>query len=123
MRAAEQQGVDARRVLHRGEQALGEDRDLVARGLAALDELDEAGARRGRELDVGTGGRDGPVVRTRADVPTVPITPTRPLRVAGTSACAPGSITPITGTGISSTRSSSAAAAAVLQATMIAFAS
>ena len=43
VRAAEQQGVDVG-LAHRGEQALGEDRDLVAGRLAALDELDEAGA-------------------------------------------------------------------------------
>ncbi len=54
---------------------------------------------------------------------TVPITPTLPLRVAFTSACAPGSITLMTGTGISSTSSSSAAAAAVLHATTTALTS
>ena len=50
-------------------------------------------------------------------MPTVPITPTRPERVAGTSARTPGSITPTTGTPVAACSSSSAAAAAVLQAT------
>src|SRR5438067_761191 len=44
-------------------------------------------------------------------VPTVPITPTRPLRVAATAARAPGSITPSTGTSASKRRISRAAAA------------
>ena len=56
-------------------------------------------------------------------VPTVPMTPIRPVRVAVTSARTPGWITPSTGTGSSSTSWSRAAAAAVLQATTIAFAS
>ena len=56
-------------------------------------------------------------------VPTVPITPTRPDRVACTSARAPGSITPSTGTGSSAASSPSPAAAAVLQATITALAS
>ena len=47
--AAEEQGVDAGRA-HRGEQPLGEHGHLVARRLAPLDELDEPGARRRREL-------------------------------------------------------------------------
>ena len=50
-------------------------------------------------------------------VPTVPITPTRWLRVASTSDATPGSMTPTTGTGSSACSSSSAAAVAVLQAT------
>ena len=50
-------------------------------------------------------------------MPTVPMTPTAPVRVAATSARAPGSITPTTGTGSSALSSSSAAAAAVLHAT------
>jgi hypothetical protein len=56
-------------------------------------------------------------------VPTVPITATRPVVVAWTSALAPGRTTSMIGTGNSSRRSSSPAAVAVLQATTIAFAS
>ena len=56
-------------------------------------------------------------------VPTVPITPTRPLPVARTRARAPGSTTLTTGTSHSNRSSSSAAAAAVLQATTIIFTS
>ena len=56
-------------------------------------------------------------------VPTVPMTPALPLRVARTSASAPGSTTSITGTGSSAFRSSSAAADAVLHATTTAFTS
>ena len=56
-------------------------------------------------------------------VPTVPMTPTSPLRVACTSALAPGSTTSMTGTGSSAFRSSSAAAEAVLHATTMAFTS
>ena len=56
-------------------------------------------------------------------MPTVPITPTRPLRVAATSARTPGSITPMTGTGSDSVNVSRAAAAAVLHATTTIFTS
>ena len=56
-------------------------------------------------------------------VPTVPITPTWPLRVADTSDRTPGSITPTTGTSNSACRSASAAADAVLQATTTIFTS
>ena len=50
-------------------------------GLAALDELDEAGARRRGQLDVGAGGRRRRAGRRPDEiVPTVPITPTRPVR-------------------------------------------
>ena len=56
-------------------------------------------------------------------VPTVPMTPASPLRVASTNAFAPGSTTSITGTGSSAFKSSSAAADAVLQATTTAFTS
>ena len=56
-------------------------------------------------------------------VPTVPITPTRPDRVAWTRARAPGSITSKTGTGSSAASSPRPAAAAVLQATTTALAS
>ena len=55
-------------------------------------------------------------------VPTVPITPTLPLCVTRTSARAPGSTTPITGTGKVLANTSRATAAAVLQATTINFA-
>ena len=50
VRAAEQQGVDVGG-RDRGEQPLGEHRHLVAGRLAALDELDEAGARRAGRAD------------------------------------------------------------------------
>ena len=50
---------------HRREEALGQDRHLLAVGLAPLDELDEARARRGRERDVGPGRLDGPGVGAR----------------------------------------------------------
>ena len=56
-------------------------------------------------------------------MPTVPMTPTLPLRLAFTSARAPGATTSITGTGSSASSSSSAAAEAVLQATTMAFTS
>ena len=52
-------------------------------------------------------------------VPTVPMTPTLLLCVTRTSARAPGSTTPTTGTGISRSSSSSATEAAVLHATTI----
>ncbi|MEJ7719817.1 MAG: hypothetical protein WKF58_04970 [Ilumatobacteraceae bacterium] len=51
-------------------------------------------------------------------MPTVPITPARPVAVARTSASAPGAMTSRIGTGIVARSSSSPAAAAVLQATM-----
>ena len=56
-------------------------------------------------------------------VPTVPMTPTSPLRVVLTNASAPGSTTSMTGTGSSASSSSMAAADAVLQATTTAFTS
>ena len=56
-------------------------------------------------------------------MPTVPITPTRPFRVALTRDRTPGSITPMTGTGVSAWSWASAAAAAVLQATTTSFTS
>ena len=59
--AAEQQRVDVGRP-HRREEALGQDRHLLAVGLAPLDELDEARARRGGERDVRPGRLDGPGV-------------------------------------------------------------
>ncbi len=52
-------------------------------------------------------------------MPTVPITPTRPVSVAATSDRAPGAMTSTTGTGSSAASSSSPAAAAVLHATTI----
>ena len=56
-------------------------------------------------------------------MPTVPITPTRPLCVAGARLRTPGSITPTTGTSTRACSSSSPAAAAVLHATMRSFTS
>ena len=56
--AAEQQGVDVGRH-HRGEEALGEHGHLVAAGLAAFDELDEAGARCAGEGDLAAGDHGG----------------------------------------------------------------
>lgn len=56
-------------------------------------------------------------------VPTVPMTPTWPLRVALTSERTPGSITPTTGTVKVSCSSTRAAAAAVLHATITIFTS
>jgi len=50
-------------------------------------------------------------------VPGVPMTPTRPPRVAAAAARAPGSTTPWTGTGRASRSAGSATAEAVLQAT------
>ena len=47
VRAAEQQRVDSG-VVHRREQPLGQDVHFLAAGLATLDELDEARARRRR---------------------------------------------------------------------------
>ncbi|MEZ5251464.1 MAG: hypothetical protein R2713_20300 [Ilumatobacteraceae bacterium] len=81
MGAPEQQGVDLG-LTHRGQQPLGQHGDLVTRHDASFDELDEAGARRTHEVDVGVGraapGRpvtchpldlvgDGTLVRARPD--------------------------------------------------------
>jgi hypothetical protein len=49
------------------------------------------------------------------------MTPMRPPRVAATAAVAPGSTTPMTGSGCSERSASSAWAVAVLQATTTAF--
>jgi hypothetical protein len=53
-------------------------------------------------------------------VPMVPITPMLPEREVCTAARAPGSTTPMTGTGSSALSTGSACAVAVLQATTIA---
>ena len=66
MRAAEQQRIDVGG-LDRCQQPLGEDRDLVARRLAALDELDEARARGCGQIDIRTGRRNRSLVGTGAD--------------------------------------------------------
>ena len=95
MRATEHERVD-RRGAHRREEPLGQHVDLIGVDVAGLDELDEARARGARELDAGA----SPAARWYAPdaiVPTVPITPTRPVRVAAAAARTPGSTTPITG--------------------------
>ena len=91
---------------HRGQQPLGEDRHLVT-----------ARSRRARRTrpDPGHAAHvrwtSAPVAPTARwyepdpTVATVAMTPTWPLRVACTSARAPGSTTPITGTGSSSVNS------------------
>ena len=56
-------------------------------------------------------------------VPTVPITPTRPVSVARKAARSPGSMTLMTGTSRPTHRRSRPAAAAVLQATTTIFTS
>ena len=79
MRAAEQQRVDVG-FTHGREQSLGEHVHLIAGRLASLDELDEARARRARELDAAP--RSPTTARWYAPdpiVPTVPMTPTRPV--------------------------------------------
>ena len=53
VRASEQQRVDAS-LLNRGEQSLGENRYVLAGGLTALDELDEARACASGELHIVT---------------------------------------------------------------------
>ena len=81
------------------QQPLGQHVHLVAARLAPLDELDEARAGRAGELDARRRLRRRPAGRRpSAIVPTVPMTPTRPLRVAATSERTPGSMTPTTGT-------------------------
>ena len=66
MSAAEQQRVDLG-VAHRREQPLGEHGHLVARRLAALDELDEPRTRRARQLDRRVGRGDRSLVGARSD--------------------------------------------------------
>jgi hypothetical protein len=56
-------------------------------------------------------------------VPAVPMTPIRPVRVAFAAARAPGSITPIAGTGAALRSSSRLCAVAVLHATTTIFTS
>ena len=77
VRAPEDERVDAG-VAHRCEQAFGEHVHLVGLDVAGLDELDEAGTGRARELEVGVERVGGVLVRAGRDVPTVPMTPTRP---------------------------------------------
>ena len=95
MRTSEHQCVD-RRIADRRQQTLREDVHLVGVDVAGLDELDEAGARRAREVDArqvvgdalvrarrdGADGADHPDATAARDVP---------------AARRPGSITPITG--------------------------
>ena len=69
---------------------------LVRVDVAGLDELDEARARRARELDARRAAA-ACWYAPRAIVPTVPITPTRPVSVTAAAARTPGSTTPITG--------------------------
>ena len=125
VRAAEQQRVD-RGLADRRQQPLGQHRHLVARRDASFDELDEA--RDMRRTSGRRRSRPTPPRRSTArwyepdpTVPTVPMTPIRPLRVASTSACAPGWMTPTTGTSSSAARST--AEAAVLHATTMTLAS
>ncbi len=91
MRAPEEQRVDLG-VPDRSEQAFGQHVDLVRVGLAPLDELDETRARRARQVDRGV-GIEAATTRwyaPEAMVPTVPITPTRPVTVARTAGPQPG---------------------------------
>ncbi len=67
MRTPEQQGIDVGGVDWR-EQTFGEHHHLVTGGLAALDELDEAGTRRAGERDLAAGDHRG--VLDGADVGT-----------------------------------------------------
>ena len=97
MGATEHEGVDVRRP-QGGQEPLREHEDLVGIDVPGLDELDESRAGGTGQLDTGDEGGGGPLVAPDEIVPTVPMTPIRPVRVALAAARRPGSITPIKGT-------------------------
>ena len=93
MRAAEHERVDTR-LDHRREQSLGEHVHLIGVDVALLDELDEAGAGAhvsSSDAPAGSASSCAPArwYAPEAIVPTVAITPTRPVRVARRAARRP----------------------------------
>ena len=95
--AAEHQRVHLG-LLQRFQVRAGQAEQRPAGGDAALDEVDELRAGGAGDADL-RGGGEGVLVRPLLMVARVPITPTRPLRVAATARRTAGRITSTTGTG------------------------